>query len=92
MSVVIPRRHECMVRQYKDLCRSLPVHRQSHPQDGGTLKNRLGNPDLLVLFHRHHLPQDGPERPPRDPGAGYGGGPGPVQLHVLPGSILETQL
>lgn len=28
----------------------LPVLCQGHLQDGRTLKNRLGNPDLLVMF------------------------------------------
>ena len=44
MSVVILGGNECMVRKYKDLCRSYQC------KMGGTLKNRLGNPDLLVMF------------------------------------------
>ena len=45
MSVVILGGNECMVRKYKDLCRSYQCSAKV-----GTLKNRLGNPDLLVMF------------------------------------------
>ena len=44
MSVVILGGNECMVRKYKDLCRSYQCSAKV------TLKNRLGNPDLLVMF------------------------------------------
>ena len=46
MSVVILGGNECMVRKYKDLCRSY----QCTAKVISTLKNRLGSPDLLVMF------------------------------------------
>lgn len=50
MSVVILGGNECMVRQYKDLCREYQCSAKVIPKMGGTLKNRLGSPDLLVMF------------------------------------------
>ena len=50
MSIVIIGGNECMVRQYKDLCRSYQYSAKVIPKMGGTLKGRLGNPDLLILF------------------------------------------
>ena len=50
MSVVILGGNECMVRKYKELCRSYRYTAKVIPKMGGTLKGRLGNPDLLVLF------------------------------------------
>ena len=41
---------ESLVRQYKDLCRSYRCSAKVIPRMGGTLKGRLGNPNLLVLF------------------------------------------
>ncbi len=50
MSVVILGGNECMVRQYKDLCREYRYSAKVFSKMGGTLKGRLGAPDLLVLF------------------------------------------
>ena len=50
MSVVILGGNECMVRKYKDLCRSYQCTAKVISKMGGTLKNRLGSPDLLVMF------------------------------------------
>lgn len=50
MSVVILGGNECMVRKYKDLCQSYDCSAKVIPKMGGTLKGRLGQPDLLVLF------------------------------------------
>lgn len=50
MSVVILGGNECMVRQYKDLCREYQCSAKVISKMGGTLKNRLGKPDLLVMF------------------------------------------
>ena len=50
MSVVILGENECMVCKYKDLCRSYQCSTKVISKMGGTLKNRLGNPDLLVMF------------------------------------------
>lgn len=50
MSVVILGGNECMVRKYKELCQSFDCSAKVIPKMGGTLKGRLGQPDLLVLF------------------------------------------
>ncbi len=50
MSVVILGGNECMVRKYKELCREYRCSAKVIPKMGGTLKGRLGNPDLLVMF------------------------------------------
>ena len=49
MSVVIIGGNECMVRQYKDLCRKYQCDAKVIPKKQSSLKG-LGNPDLLVLF------------------------------------------
>ncbi len=50
MSVVILGGNERMIRDYKDLCQSYHCSVKVIPKMGGTLKGRLGSPDLLVLF------------------------------------------
>ncbi len=50
MSVVIVGGNECMVRQYKDLCRSYQCRAKVFPKMEGGLKNKIGCPDLLILF------------------------------------------
>ena len=49
MSVVIIGGNECMVRQYKDLCRKYQCDAKVIPKKQSSLKG-LGNPDLQVLF------------------------------------------
>jgi hypothetical protein len=39
-----------MVRKYKDLCQEYQCSAKVIPKMGGTLKGRLGQPDLLVMF------------------------------------------
>lgn len=48
MSVVIVGGNECMVRQYKELCREYKCKAKIYPKMTGSLKN-IGLPDLLVL-------------------------------------------
>ena len=50
MSVVILGGNECMVRKYKELCREYQCSAKVISKMGGTLKGRLGSPDLLVMF------------------------------------------
>ena len=49
MSVVIIGGNECMVRQYKNLCREYQCDAKVYPKQNSSLKG-IGNPDLLVLF------------------------------------------
>ena len=50
MSVVIVGGNECMVRQYKDLCSSYQCRAKIYPKMSGRLRDKIGCPDLLVLF------------------------------------------
>ena len=49
MSVVIIGGNECMERQYKDLCEEYSRAKVFTKMSGG-LRNKIGSPDLLVLF------------------------------------------
>ena len=49
MSVVIVGGNECMVRQYKDLCKEYRCKAKVYPKMKSGLKD-IGRPDLLVLF------------------------------------------
>lgn len=50
MSVVIIGGNDCMVCQYKNLCKEYKCNVKVYTQMSGTLKNKIGSPDLLVLF------------------------------------------
>lgn len=50
MSVVILGGNECMERQYKDLCREYKCNVKVFTKPAGGLKNKLGNPDLMIFF------------------------------------------
>ena len=49
MSVVIIGGNECMVREYKELCKEYKCKAKIYPKMSGCMKN-IGTPDLLVLF------------------------------------------
>ena len=49
MSVVIIGGNECMVRQYKNLCREYQCDAKVYPKQKSSLKG-IGTPDLMVLF------------------------------------------
>ncbi|MBQ8927281.1 MAG: DUF2325 domain-containing protein [Oscillospiraceae bacterium] len=50
MSVVIVGGNDCMTRQYKDICESFRCRAKVFTQMHDGLKNKIGSPDLLVLF------------------------------------------
>ena len=50
MSVVIVGGNDCMVRQYKELCKEYDCKAKVFTQMRDGLRGRLGTPDLLVLF------------------------------------------
>ena len=50
MSVVIVGGNECMARQYVDLCREYDCRAKVFTKMRDGLKNKMGSPDLLVLF------------------------------------------
>ena len=50
MSVVILGGHKRMVRKYKELCQQYQCQAKVFAKPIGSLKNKLGSPDLLVCF------------------------------------------
>ncbi|MBP3700899.1 MAG: DUF2325 domain-containing protein [Lachnospiraceae bacterium] len=50
MSIVIVGGNERMVAQYEDICRSYGCRAKVYPKENGTMKKKLGCPDLLILF------------------------------------------
>ena len=50
MSVVILGGNECMERRYKDLCKSYQCQSKIFTKPAGGLRNKLGNPDLMIFF------------------------------------------
>ncbi len=52
MSVVIVGGNECMVRQYKDLCKEYKCRAKVFTKMTAEMRNKIGSPDLMVLFTR----------------------------------------
>ena len=50
MSVVIIGGHDRMVRQYKRICKNHACKAKVFTQMSGNLKEKIGRPDLIVLF------------------------------------------
>ena len=50
MSVVIVGGIERMVRQYESICREHGYKAKIFTKENGSLKKKLGTPDLLILF------------------------------------------
>lgn len=50
MSVVIVGGNERMERQYADICRSRGCKAKIFTKESGSLRKKLGRPDLLILF------------------------------------------
>lgn len=50
MSVVIVGGNDCMICQYKSLCKKFGYRAKVFTQMTSTMKNQIGSPDLLVLF------------------------------------------
>lgn len=50
MSIVIVGGNECMERRYKDLCQEYCCSAKVFTRLKGGMKNKIGTPDLLVLF------------------------------------------
>lgn len=50
MSVVIVGGNDCMVCQYKNLCKKYGYRAKVFTQMTSTMKDQIGAPDLLVLF------------------------------------------
>lgn len=50
MSVVILGGNECMEREYHSLCKKLGHKSKVFCKPSGSLKDRIGNPDLMIVF------------------------------------------
>lgn len=50
MSIVILGGNECMVHKYKQLCKDYRCQVKVFAKHTGSLKNKLGTPDLMVCF------------------------------------------
>ena len=50
MSVVIIGGNECMSRQYADVCMAHGCTAKVFPKEHGSVKKKIGNPDLMILF------------------------------------------
>lgn len=50
MSIVILGGNECMERRYKELCQAYSCQARVFTKFNGGLKNKLGNPDLMIFF------------------------------------------
>ena len=50
MSIVIIGGNDCMVCQYKTLCKQYNCRAKVFTQMKGSFRNKIGTPDLLVLF------------------------------------------
>ncbi|MBQ8975140.1 MAG: DUF2325 domain-containing protein [Oscillospiraceae bacterium] len=50
MSVVIVGGNERMERQYEDICSGYGYKAKVFTKENGTLKKKMGRPDLLILF------------------------------------------
>lgn len=58
MSVVIVGGNECMECQYSDICKSYGCRAKIFTKEHGSLKKKLGCPDLVILFTNtvsHHM-------------------------------------
>ena len=50
MSIVIVGGNERMTCQYENICRSFGYKAKVFPKESGSMKKKLGTPDLMVLF------------------------------------------
>ena len=59
MSVVIVGGNERMAAQYEEICRCYGCKAKVFCKENGSLKRKMGVPDLLILFTNTVSPQDG---------------------------------
>lgn len=50
MSVVIVGGNECMAGQYESICREHGYRARVFTKENGSMKKKVGTPDLLILF------------------------------------------
>ena len=54
MSVVIIGGNERMVCQYTDICKDYGCKAKVFPKEHGSVKKKIGNPDLMIPQNGHH--------------------------------------
>lgn len=59
MSVVIIGGNERMVCQYTDICKDYGCKAKVFPKEHGSVKKKIGNPDLMISLYQHRIPQNG---------------------------------
>lgn len=59
MSVVIIGGHDRMVCQYKKICKEHNCKAKVFTQMSGNLSTKIGSPDLIILFYKHCISQNG---------------------------------
>ncbi len=50
MSITIIGGNECMVNNYKQLCKKYKCKAKIFTQPSGSLRKQIGSPDILILF------------------------------------------
>ena len=50
MSIVIVGGNECMTCQYENICKNYGCKAKVFPKESGTLRKKMGCPDLLIVF------------------------------------------
>jgi hypothetical protein len=50
VSIVIVGGNDCMIREYKSLCKEYEYRAKVFTHMSGTMKEKIGSPDLIVLF------------------------------------------
>lgn len=50
MSITIIGGNDCMVKNYKDLCKAYRCKAKVFTQPSGQMRKQIGSPDLLILF------------------------------------------
>lgn len=50
MSIVIVGGNECMVCQYKEICKKYGCSAKVFAKEKGSFRKQLGSPDLMILF------------------------------------------
>ena len=58
MSVVIVGGNDKMIRQYEDLCKNYKCKAKVFTQPSSNLREKIGRPDLMILFTNNCMSQD----------------------------------
>ena len=62
MSIVIIGGNERMVCQYTDICKGYGYKAKIFPKENGSIRKKIGSPDLMVPVYQYRIPQNGIKR------------------------------